>query len=376
MGSKRRMLQRGLGTLLSKCAQDASRVVDLFCGASHIAWYAAQNTAQPVLAVDLQTYAVVLAKAVVSRTERLAPERLRDEWLVEVRRSLSTSPLYAIAAKLERQAQDVQRLVRESRELCQETFAEAGVIWQAYGGYYLSPAQALVFDFMMRYLPEYEPTRSVCLASAISAASMCVAAPGHTAQPFRPTPSAGPFILTAWRRDPIEYCLRALEDICPRCAQVRGDAVVADATEMAETLGPGDVAVVDPPYSAVQCSRFYHVLETVARGQCGTVTGAGRYPPLSERPQSEFSRKTRSKLALNNLLGALSRRGTTVILTFPAGECSNGLSGEIVTAIANEWFRVEEHGVEGQFSTLGGNNSHRPSRKPSRELMLLLRPVT
>ena len=95
---------------------------------------------------------------------------------------------------------------------------------------------------------------------------------------------------------------------------------------------------------------------------------------MSERPQSGFSKKSASQQALEELLTALSAAGVTVIFTFPAGECSNGLSGKIVNDMAQNWFSVKEQSVGGQFSTLGGNNDHRASRRPSNELLLLLRP--
>jgi adenine-specific DNA-methyltransferase len=374
MGSKRRMLRDGLGDLIVECAQYASRIVDLFCGASSVAWYAAQNTVLPVIAVDLQTYAIVLARAVVARDIPLDPEQLNEKWLSKVGYARSQSRLFRAAVALEKHSQDTSKLVREARALCQKAPSGVGPVWGAYGGYYFSPSQALTFDYMLRHLPVSDPERSACLAATISAASRCAAAPGHTAQPFRPTSTASPFICEAWDRDPVRYCQKALEEICPQYARAKGEALVADAVEFAANLGPSDLAIVDPPYSGVQYSRFYHVLETIARRHCGPVSGAGRYPSIAERPQSDFSRKRQSKTALEKLLTVLSKARATVIFTFPSGECSNGLSGKIVTGLAQAWFDVEEWLVGGQFSTLGGNNNCRVSRKPSSELLLVMQP--
>ena len=376
MGSKRRMLENGLGQLLCEQAGCATRVVDLFCGAGSVSWYAAENTELPVLAIDLQVYAAAMALAVIGRDKPLDGGKLSKRWISKAKRRRSSSRLFKRAREMEGRARDVPSLVGDARDLCGETCSRMRPIWSAYGGYYFSPSQAITFDYMLRYLPADECERWVCLAATISAASMCAASPGHTAQPFRPTESAGRFILEAWSRDPLQYCQRALDDIGPRHAQVRGAAVVGDAVTVVESLGPDDLVVIDPPYSGVQYSRFYHVLETMARGQCGGVSGAGRYPPFAERPQSDFSRKTTSRAALRKLFEALSAAGSTVIVTFPSGECSNGLSGEMVTGMARAWFTVEKRVVSGQFSTLGGNNAHRAPRKPSSELMLLLRPRT
>lgn len=376
MGSKKRMLQNGMGNLIVNTAQNASRIVDLFCGASSVAWYAAQKTSIPVQAIDMQYYAVILARSVVGRDYPLDFKKLERTWLFKTKSSLAKSRFYNRAKVLEESTknQEISELVHKSRALCMKYTLESGPIWIAYGGYYFSPKQALTFDTLLMQLPKDEPERSVCLAATISAASMCAAAPGHTAQPFRPTTTAGPHIREAWDRDPITYCMKALKDICPRYAQTCGSAQIGDAVKYANRLKPSDLVIIDPPYSNVQYSRFYHVLETLARGKCSPVNGAGRYPPISERPQSDFSKKSQSINALYTLLEKLSIAGVTAIFTFPAGESSNGLSGNIVIELAKKFFSVEEETIGGVFSTLGGNNSHRAPRKLSNELLLLFTP--
>jgi adenine-specific DNA-methyltransferase len=374
MGSKRSMLKNGLGELILANTKQAGRFVDLFCGASSVAWFVAEQTELAVLAVDLQSYAVVLAKAVIERTESLDCERLSKKWFKEVENHRKRSKRWQDAIKLESEYQgDINGLVNKARTLCQKRSA-IGPAWNAYGGYYFGPSQALTFDYLARYLPNSEPEYSVCLAAVISAAIKCVASPGHTAQPFRPTKTAARFICEAWIRDPLVYCQKALDDICPRYAQTTGKAIVANALNIAHELKPNDLVFVDPPYSGVQYSRFYHVLETIARGKSGPVEGAGRYPLIEERPQSSFSNKGQSKAALERLLKSLSEAKSTVIFTFPEGQCSNGLSGDTVIETAQNWFKIDQEVVCGRFSTLGGNNSHRASRQISKELILVMSP--
>jgi hypothetical protein len=249
-----------------------------------------------------------------------------------------------------------------------------GPVWGAYGGHYFSATQALTFDYMMSCLPVTEPGRTVCQAATIYAASRCAAAPGHTAQPFQPTPTASRYILEAWDREPIAVARQALNDICPRHARVVGEVLVSDALDVARTLRSDDLVVVDPPYSSVQYSRFYHVLETIAGRSSATFAGVGRYPPIEDRPQSDFSKRTRSRTALSALFEALAQTGATVILTFPAAECSNGLSGGLIIEMAEQWYDVRQSRVSGRFSTLGGNNGHRASRASSEELLLFMAP--
>jgi len=127
-------------------------------------------------------------------------------------------------------------------------------------------------------------------------------------------------------------------------------------------------------------SRFYHVLETISKGRCGPVEGAGRYPDAVKRPKSSYSLKQDSEDALDDLLGTVSSKGARAILTFPAHNCSNGLSGDIVQDIAEVHFRVQRKIVKSTFSTLGGtgideDDGGRNARHSTDELILLLRPI-
>lgn len=367
------MLKNGLGEMIVDHAQSAERIVDLFCGSGSVSWFAAEETDRPVLAVDLQSFAVVLANAVIGRDEALDPSDLAARWLDTAECMRRISPFWESAIKVDQLGDDIRALVCEARNLCSEP-SMIGPTWNAYGGHYFSPSQALTFDYMLQCMPVSEPERSVCLAATLSAASKCVASPGHTAQPFQPTMTAGKFLLEAWNRNPLLVARKALDEICPRHANVIGEAIVADALIAASTLQSDDLVIVDPPYSGVHYSRFYHVLETLARGECEPVSGIGRYPPIADRPQSEFSNKGQSKRALEKLIAALAVVNATVILTFPSGESSNGLSGDVVMQTARKWFSVKEKIINGRFSTLGGNNDYRASRTPSSELVLLMRP--
>src|SRR5579871_2691280 len=248
MGSKRAMLTNGLGELISQHAVKATRVVDLFCGAGSVSWFAAEKTNRPVLAIDLQLYAVMLAQAVVARTKPLDYQALVEQWLNRARRERTRSPYYLYADMLGRASQSVEDLVRRARSLC-EFPSEVGPTWNAYGGHYFSPLQALTLDYLLNCLPDDTVQRATCHAALISAASKCAAAPGHTAQPFQPTASAEASLRAAWEMDPITTCARALEHLCLRHATVVGEARVADAVALAPNLRSSDLVFVDPPYS-------------------------------------------------------------------------------------------------------------------------------
>src|SRR4051812_30409375 len=101
MGSKRVMLQNGLGSLLKEHANKSDRVVDLFCGAASVSWFVAQNIERPVHAFDLQSYATVLASAVLARTQKNQCVDIASKWLQRVEASRMDGDKWAAAAKLD-----------------------------------------------------------------------------------------------------------------------------------------------------------------------------------------------------------------------------------------------------------------------------------
>lgn len=372
MGSKRSMLQNGLGGILCEESRNAARIVDLFCGAGSVSWFAATELRKKVLACDLQQYATTLAGAVVNRTKPAKPSST-EEWLSKAVSTMSGLKGWSAARDLDSMKARTTAWHQASQQFCATAdIDDSSVICRSYGGHYFSPSQALCFDAMLLALPEGE-LRELCLAATIIAASNCAAAPGHTAQPFKATNTASKYLRDSWLRDPVHYARNALRRICPLHAKKRGVVFVGDANEVAKTLKSDDCVFIDPPYSAVQYSRFYHVLETIARGSCSQVEGVGRYPPASERPNSSYSKKSTSFAAIRDLLRALAENGCSVVVTFPKSECSNGLSGEGIAHMAREFFHIRRECLRTPLSTLGGNTVNRRARTVSEQLMLVLK---
>ncbi|MEK6409862.1 MAG: hypothetical protein AABN34_23305 [Acidobacteriota bacterium] len=271
-----------------------------------------------------------------------------------------------------------RKAVKEFRTWCSEQIELP--ITKAYGGHYFSACQAVCIDALRNTLPENEPDRTVALAALIQAASQCAAAPGHTAQPFQPTRTAKRYLEEAWGRDIISRTKDAFALLAGQVALRSGRAEVGDANEAAKELRERDTAFIDPPYSSVHYSRFYHVLETIACGESGEVSGVGRYPALELRPRSRYSLKSESASALDELLQTVAARGAKAILTFPDHDCSNGLCGQLVRDIAQRHFLLREQVIESKFSTLGGTGDERKGEagraacRNANELVLVLEP--
>ncbi|MGJ5178049.1 DNA adenine methylase [Bradyrhizobium oligotrophicum] len=371
MGSKRAMLRNGLGDLLDRELQSSRRFVDLFSGSAAVANHVAQRSPVPVLAADLQEFSVALAAAVITRQEKLDWQPIWSSWFKRAEAEvIVAAPIRMTSSSL------TERAVQKQRAWSNECTTLP--ITKAYGGHYFSAEQAVWIDALRGTLPTARDARRVALAALIRSASHCAASPGHTAQPFQPTPTGIKYLAEAWRRDLVEQTKKNFIFLAETISLSRGEAKRGDANLLAKSLREGDLVFIDPPYSGVHYSRFYHVLESVARGSCGDVEGRGRYPSAKRRPRSSYSVQTEAMTALDDLLGTIAARGSKVVLTFPAHPCSNGLSGALVQEIAAKHFRVTYKSVASRFSTMGGtsdnrgNQAGRSARKDAEELILRL----
>jgi adenine-specific DNA-methyltransferase len=369
MGSKRAMLANGLGSLIARrlAVNPHARFVDLFAGSAAVAWHVAENYKVEVIATDIQLYAKVLAGAILGRATKRDAVGIWNMWIDEAR------PIFKEIGSA------TTATVSASDVFAARAWAEYfpdGTLVRAYGGHYYSPTQIAWIEALRHTLPRKSVDRDLCLAALIIAGSRAAAAPGHTAQPFQPTPTALRFLNESWSRDVLKLVQTTLQNLCGRHAMSSGSAIQSNANEYANSLRQGDLAFVDPPYSGVHYSRFYHVLESIAKGRVAGVSGVGRYAPAVERPSSAYSAKSTALNAVQDLLSTLASRRAEVIFTFPSHLCSNGLTGPQIEEIAHQHFVVEAEVVKSSFSTLGGGRpgAARGARQSASELLLLLRP--
>jgi adenine-specific DNA methylase len=370
MGSKRSMLQNGLGEAIASATPGAKRFIDLFTGSASVAWHVAQGFDVPVIASDLQSFAVVLANSVLLRRVPLA-ETVFEEWLGRATVQATSRDIFKLADENQKSigTKDISAVADQARRICESS---RFIITSAYGGFYFSPLQSIWLDSFRSTLPIDQQERNVCLAALIWAASRAAAAPGHTAQPFKPNLTAGRFLKEAWNKDVVVLLRSSFDHIRSLYSRCIGEASVNDANKVATSLQEGDLAFIDPPYSSVHYSRFYHVLETLTTFETFVASGQGRYPPPQDRPQSQYSQQKNSLEALQSLFRSISSAGASAIVTFPAGAASNGISGEDVLDAATDYFHIQSAKVSGRFSTMGGNRKHRQARMNSEELILTL----
>jgi adenine-specific DNA-methyltransferase len=345
MGHKGRILgpiTEAVGSLLSrKC-----RIADLFCGSGIVSWHFASAFPNSVWASDLQKFACARAAAVLER-RAIPPEHDLERWLARAAASFEDSKehLNGSAAGLPGRwdRASAQRIVFEHRSTAESLDGSrlgcvVPAVTKAYGGYYFSVSQSMRLDALRSTLPLGGDSRRMALSSLVGAASQCSASPGHTAQPFQPTHGAARWLLEAWKRDPTKYLRDEWHQSASFRANSAGKVFLSDASELLGKLDPGDVAFLDPPYSGVHYSRFYHVLETLADGELTEVGGTGRYPAPRFRPVSEFSQRGNSRRAIEKLIFVAAERKIRLVVTFPFEQQSNGLAASIIESLAKNTF--------------------------------------
>jgi adenine-specific DNA-methyltransferase len=386
MGNKGKMLST-LGDIISYHSRNVERIADPFCGSAAVSWHLAETTNREIVAGDIQSFAVARARAVIERSEAINSESMLKRWFCRAQAVVDSvashfpNHLRSIEPDLTSPAL-IKRVVNQSRKFCKDVlpvvfqdFEGAWPISKAYGGYYFSPAQALVFDALRQTLPSDAAKRKIALAALVEASSRAAASPGHTAQPFQPTDSSAKYIIEAWLRNPWDLVEAAVKDMAGRSAKKIGQGILGDFTKTISRLQAGDLVFADPPYSGVHYSRFYHVLETITRGDEFEPEGRGRYPAIENRPSSAFSKKSEANSAATKLLTCCAEKKLTLVLTFPTVDASNGLTVKDFINIGRPIFsKIQTEEVNSDFSTLGGNKKHREARKLCGESIITFQP--
>jgi adenine-specific DNA-methyltransferase len=364
LGCKLRILEV-LDAVIDDVDPSGGGLLDLFAGSGVVAAHFAAK--RPVFAADIQEYSRVLAAALLA-PEALSGDQTRKVLAAPARSSAEITALVrhekrAVASAASGDADPLCAIVehgsvaasmREPRAVDSDLAAALQdaavripstpdtVITRFYGGVYFAYDQARILDCLAsaaRTLPQ--PQREVALAAVMSTASEIVSSVGNQfAQPLRPRDREGRpktealRMLMRRRSVSVADVFVGWLDRYGRFAS-QANSGIALRGDFLEVLAkpPGEIAVVyaDPPYTRDHYSRYYHVLETIARGdepELSTMRLAsedrisrGLY--RTERHQSPFCVKSQAPGAFRQLCaGARNLDAPLVISYSPHGDGS------------------------------------------------------
>ncbi len=268
-------------------------------------------------------------------------------------------------------------------------FDSVPIVASYYAGTYFGLYQALCCDYIRNEIERAtsrvsEWVRAGLLTSLYSAMSKAVCSAGkHFAQPLGKLQNANPGFyhsrLSSDRRiDIANAFLDAARnvDAASLNAPNRHVAIVAPVEDVYATIRSARPKLIyaDPPYTAQQYSRFYHILEVVANYRVpklqmvggGVTTGLyneGRY-------KSDFSSKSKAKSAFTELIKAAKDSGASLVMSYSSSsERSTGNARMITldeliklcnTSYGTKKTRISLHDhVYRQFNATAYSNAHR-----------------
>lgn len=363
LGSKAKLVEP-IAAAISELDPAGGRALDIFSGSAAVAGYLARTRA--VTAIDVQEYARVLASAVMQPwrstshdAAQLAAEGSRRAAAVLTCSALKNLHAYEqrAVAQVSGQPQilaellehgsieaakaegfggspDLYELLRSASDELQRSAPNA-VLTRQFGGVYFGYAQAAVLDGLLGAIRSLEGELiDTALAASMRAASVIVTSVGsHFAQPVRPRDGQGRLKKTTLEAVARRRC-RSVEPLfleqMSRYANAPytvpgSSAVAADFRHFfAASADDATVAYADPPYTRDHYSRFYHVFETMARGDnprmsmidSGGVRRPSRGLYREERHQSPFSIRTQVREAFDRLFSGVSARGIPLVLSY------------------------------------------------------------
>ena len=222
---------------------------------------------------------------------------------------------------------------------------------ERYSNVYFGIAQAVEIDSLRSAIEHVFSTpsteRELCLCALLLACTSCATGP-HFAQPVLPRSLKAFQTIVERRARSVawEFDL-ALARLAARRLPTfpMGDATGLDWRGALEVFanrasgGPAGV-YIDPPYSKLQYSRYYHVLNVLLSYDYPPIAGAGRYPPRNHRFSSRLEYQPGiAQREITDLLRAAADKGLTTILSY--GEGGFASMDSLARAMAGLYVRVE-----------------------------------
>jgi adenine-specific DNA-methyltransferase len=392
MGSKA-ALASSLSDILDSYVNLDVPAIDLMCGSGVMAGAFARS--RPTFASDAQQFSRLLAKVQGGGMSKALASSVAQEVIVAARANFAALP-EAVLKKIEDEralinteitdalestvlnqlATDSQAWFRQhlnSLEIVHDRWSTGTMISHLYGGIFFGHRQAAEIDCLRRAIDSQVsegPEREWALGALICAASACAYTyGGHFAQPRLDATSDGQ------SRGDLRAALQQRSLSVTHEFFVRFVSLAEESEKSVHKVellpGPWKQALdavtleqacvyFDPPYTRDEYSRYYHVLEVLARYEPLPVFGKGRLPQrgTAARFPSEFSVRNPAAVqgAIVNVVRSVLNRGWSCLWSYSnIGTASMGTvlreldtsSGEIAVHSVQHTHRSQGRGRGG-----------------------------
>jgi adenine-specific DNA methylase len=334
------------------------RVADLFTGSTVVAQAFARRGYE-VAAVDTQRYAVVFADALLGIARRPG-EKCDAEFVTNAVLGRATERNFKVWLPFVDREDRALRL--RDHQALQALYAELPLIWRdprnkyfnttqgdvessaigclplltsIYAGQYFGVRQALAIDRLRHTVEALRSTGvlsqwqfNVALTAIMNAASSAVHSAGkHFAQPLNAGSSTNYSFLDKRLASDRQICIKS--QFKAACTAIQSCAPFSNAGHYSNHMAaedfvktspaPFDMYYVDPPYTAQQYSRFYHILETIVTYQLPQLLHNGRLTtglyPLN-RYKSAFSSRKNAVLAFRAIIRQAKAQKTALLISY------------------------------------------------------------
>lgn len=363
LGNKLRVLDQ-IAQATTSLVDGEGRIADLFTGTTVVAQSLAR-CGYKVTAVDTQKYAIVFANALlgVGRT----PGEACDFDSI-AKGELDRSIKKAFAAWRPFVNREDEALRRKDHQALRVLYSEVPLIWRdrlhprysevsedserlgyddlplltsIYAGQYFGIRQALELDRLCQFINAQNRSGlmtqwqfNVALSAIMSAASSAAYSAGkHFAQPLNAGSSNNHEFLNKRLLDDRSVCIKtkfkaASYEICLNAVRhdVGHSACVGPAERFIYSNAEHfDMYYVDPPYTAQQYSRFYHLLETIVTYKYPRLFNkdkitTGLYP--LDRYKSAFSSKRNATSAFRAIIRQAKKQNAALLISY-SGSATN-----------------------------------------------------
>lgn len=347
--------------------------LDLFCGMCSVGG-AISSSGRPVWGNDVQRFAASVAQCLLTSPERPPDGALMQAVLSQryVENAAALNERFGEAAEIERKllqrptvrsyqrAHDAWRHVGNDNSLAAEAARlqaaprsfpyRLATITFAWG--YFGLQQAIAIDSVRYALDAAEEAGALSSPQAdwgrlalLQAASVMASAPGHFAQYLRAGTTGSLVRILRQRRRPswtqFLHELALLEPYGSQSWRARNVVLQQDALSLWPDLDAlrfrKGIVYADPPYSKDHYSRYYHVLDSLARYDYPQAHGQGRYRP--DRFVTSFSLKRSVHSSFERLCREIAVRGHALILSYPTNGLLSDGDEALPTAILRNHFR-------------------------------------
>lgn len=369
MGTKRPLADT-VAELAVECQTGAC--LDLFSGMGAVGQ--ALSPERNIWSNDLQSFSTLVAKCQFccpvgppSREEVTALikhdfRRLLAEFALENRHDFEAESQALIDRALSFFSKQFEDRIFVSNRIVTGGGRRHRLFYDRYAGTYFGIKQCAEIDALRQVfdLKLTKPAWDWCVVALGAAIGRCANTTGHFAQPLAPKLANIDRVVEQRSRSIWSEFLAALDRIEVLGApdwRAGNKVFQSEAISLLQSdVQLGDVGLVyaDPPYTADQYSRYYHIYETLVAYDYPAARGRGQY--RDGRAVSTFCHKSKIQDQLRNLIGAVSSRRKDLILSYP----SNGLmpnSREKIIEMITHYFGSEPDviHVSHSHSTMGAS---------------------